>query len=487
MARTRRSLSAWHGGVAEENKMAATLKFLGASGSVTGARFLVQAAGRRILVDCGLCQERELASRNWDPFPVAPDELAAVVLTHGHLDHCGYLPRLVKQGYRGPVWCTSATAEIAAIVMADTARLQEEDAEKKRQRHQREKRVGPYPEIPLYTDADAQQAVLLLQSVPYRTPVSVADGVSILFRDAGHILGSSIVEMSIADGREGIRLAFSGDLGRRNTPILKDPEQAGRSDYVVIESTYGDRAHHTTEDIEERLAAVINRTCPRGGSVIIPSFAVERTQDLLYRMSGLLRAGRIPRVPLFLDSPMAARVTDVFRRHPEMFDVETQERLRRGEHPCDFPGMRVCRTAEESQTACRARGAVVIAGSGMCTGGRIKHHLVSHIGRPESTVLFVGFQAHGTLGRRILDGEREVRILGADYTVRASVERLNGLSGHAGQDELLAWLRGAPSAPRRVFVVHGEPEVSAAFARAVTERLCWPVTVPAYGDEVALE
>ncbi len=467
--------------------MTTSITFLGAAQNVTGARFLVEHGCRRVLVDCGLFQEREFQTRNWNPLPVPIEELDAVVLTHAHVDHCGLLPKLVKDGFSGPVWCTTATADIAQIVLADTGKIQEEDAIRKEKRHKKEGRKAPYPEQALFTAADAEKVTSLFHVTSYGSSVAVAPGIEVKFRDAGHILGSASVEMNLnGDGRSR-RIVFSGDLGRPNAPILCDPEPVGETDYVVIESTYGDRIHRPIESIQDRLTDVVNSTCTKGGCVVVPSFAVERAQELLYRLHQLVSEKRIPRVPVFLDSPMAARVTEVFRRHPELFDDATRAFLVRGEHPCDFPGMRVCRTAQESETASRAKGAIIIAGSGMCTGGRIKHHIANHIGREASTILFVGYQASGTLGRQILEGEREVRIYGEMHTVKARIQKINGFSAHADQSELMGWLKTVKGGLRRVIVTHGEVEAARTFAELVGSRFGWGTAVPAYGERVEIE
>jgi len=468
--------------------MTLRLHFLGAAGNVTGSSYCVELDGKRLLVDCGLYQERKLRKRNWDPFPVPAADIDAVLLTHAHLDHCGLLPKLVKEGYRGPVYATPATADIAAIVLRDSGKIQQEDAEHKRRRHEREGRKGPYPDVPLYTVEDAEAAVRLLQPVPYGEALGPLEGVEATFHDAGHILGSSMVFLRVRRNGEERTLLFSGDLGRCDLPILRDPTTFDSADYVVVESTYGDRLHRPTASIPGSLSKIVNRTHKLGGNVVVPSFAVERTQELLYHLSGLLAEKRIPPLTVFVDSPMAIRVTEVFRRHPELFDEHARALLREGRHPCDFPGLVLCRTVEESKAIKHHEGtAIIIAGSGMCTGGRIKHHLVSNISRPESVVLFVGYQASGTLGRLILEGLETVRIHGEHYPVEASVAKINGFSAHADRRELFRWLSALSRPPRRIFVTHGEPESSDHFATYVRGKTGWETRVPAYGDSVALD
>ena len=468
--------------------MSTALAFHGAAQNVTGSRYLVEANGSRVLVDCGLYQERDLRERNWDPFPVPPESIDAVVLTHAHLDHCGLLPKLVHEGFSGKIHCTSATADIARIVLLDAAHLQEEDAELKKRRHKRDGRTGAHPAAPLYTTDDAQAALPHLTVAPYGKPVPVAPGIEATYHEVGHILGATAVTVQVTEGSASRKVLFSGDVGRWGVPIVRDPAVITEADYVVVESTYGDRLHKPAESIPDNLAEIINSTREAGGNVIIPSFAVERTQELLFHLSELLHEDRIPHLRVFVDSPMAVRVTEVFRRHRELFDEEARRLLEEGRHPCDFPGLTMSRSVHESKSINHIRGtAIIIAGSGMCTGGRIKHHLVQNISRPESTVLFVGYQARGTLGRIVLEGAREVRILGGTHPVRARVSKINGFSAHADRDELLRWLSGIESAPRRVFVTHGEPEAAKSFAALVAERRGWHTSIPSYGDRVVLD
>jgi len=448
----------------------------------------MEANGTRILVDCGLYQERQLRARNWDPFLIPAESIDAVLLTHAHLDHCGFLPKLVREGFKGKIYCTAATAEIAKIILLDSAHLQEEDAEYKRRRHEREGRKGPYPEVPLYTTADAEACFPLFSPVRYREAIQVGEGVEATFYDAGHILGSSIIRAKVRqDGQERIIL-FSGDIGRPDRPIVCDPTVFDKADYVLIESTYGDRVHKDTEDIKKLIGNVINSTKKAGGNIIIPSFALERSQEVLYYINELLLENIIPRLMVFLDSPMAARVTKVFQHHPELFDEEMTEFVKQHESPFNLPGLKVVSSSGESKTINHIKGTViVIAGSGMCTGGRIKHHLVNNITRPESTIMFVGYQAVGTLGRQIVDGARKVRILGQKYKVKAKVVRVHGFSAHADRNELLNWLRELQAAPRGVFVVHGEAESAKAFGNYVRKKTGWEVTVPDYQDEALLD
>ncbi len=468
--------------------MSIILKFLGAAQNVTGSRHLLEANGTKILVDCGLYQERQFLERNWEPFTCPPESLDAVLLTHAHLDHCGLLPKLVKEGFKGGIYCTDATAEIAQIILLDSAHLQEEDAEYKRKRHKREGRESPRPVEPLYTTADAEACFPQFSSVKYKQPIALGSGIEATFCDAGHVLGSSIIKVKVSKDGQDRTVIFSGDIGRPDRPIVHDPSIVEQADYVLVESTYGDRVHEGPEDIKKMIAEVINSTKQADGNIIVPSFALERSQELLYYINELLLEKAIQPLPVFLDSPMASRITKVFQKHRELYDEEMTEFMRRNKSPFEFSGLKMAGTSDESKAINHIRGTImVIAGSGMCTGGRIKHHLVNNITRPENTIMFVGYQAVGTLGRRIVNGEKEVRILGQDYPVIARIARINGFSAHADKEELFEWLSGLKKPPRKLFVVHGEAESANKFGDYIREKTGWEVVVPAYQDEVVLD
>jgi metallo-beta-lactamase family protein len=440
-----------------------------------------------VLVDCGLFQERKYQERNWNPFQVEPASLQAVLLTHAHLDHCGLLPKLVREGFRGRIFCTSATAEIARYVLLDSARLAAEDAAFKRARHEREGREGPHPAVPLYSEEDVARTLPLFAAASYGRPLEVGAGLTAVFREAGHILGSASVRLEY--GRDGTRrsVLFSGDVGRWDRPIIRDPEPLEPSDYVLLESTYGGSLHEDTAGIEQALAEAVVSTRRAGGNLLVPSFALERTQEVLYYLSRLLAADRIPHVLVFVDSPMAVEVTEVFLHHPDLFDEEMRRLMLTGASPFAFPGLTMVRSVAQSKSLNHLRGtAVIIAGSGMCTGGRIKHHLSANLGRRESTVLFVGYQAEGTLGREILSGARQVRILGQTHRVRARVRRISGFSAHADRGELERWLQPQRQPPRRLFLTHGEPAAAEALAASIRSR-GWEVHIPSYGERVELE
>ncbi len=464
------------------------LTFLGAAQNVTGSRYLLEANGQHILIDCGLYQEREFRDRNWDPFYVPPKTLDAVLLTHAHLDHCGMLPKLVKEGFHGNIYCTPATTEIAKIVLLDSANIQEEDAEFKLKRHENEGRTGPHPVMALYTTKDAEATLPYFKSVSYNNPIQIGNGIEARFYEAGHILGSSHIKVKVTQNGEARTLIFSGDIGRWETPILLDPTSFESADYIVMESTYGNRSHGSREHIATELEEIIDSTHKAGGNILIPSFAVERSQEVLYYLNELLLENRIPHLVVFMDSPMAINVTRVFENHPELFDNDMLELLRRNESPFDFKGLKMTRTVDESKAINHIKGtAVIIAGSGMCTAGRIKHHLVKNIKRAESTILFVGYQAAGTLGRTIVDGDDEVRILGEYYRVRARVAQITGFSAHADRDELMKWIAGLQKPPRQLFVTHGEVEAANTFADFVKKQKGWNVSVPKYQDVIVLD
>jgi metallo-beta-lactamase family protein len=464
------------------------LSFLGAVRGVTGSQYLLEANQVKFLVDCGFYQEREFQHRNWEPFQVPPEELDAVLLTHAHLDHCGLLPKLVKEGFKGKIYCTPATADITQIILLDSAKIQEEDAAYKKKRHTREGRKGPYPEIPLYTIEDAEMTLPLFSTVKYTEPVTVGNGIEATFHDAGHVLGSSMIKLVIKQGDEKRSIVFSGDLGRWDRPMLEDPNVFSKTDYVVVESTYGDRDHAEVKEIDNDLEKIINEAYKVGGKIIVPSFALQRAQEILYYLNILLMEDRIPDIKVYLDSPMAIRVTEVFKRYSELYDTEMKQLLRQHKSPFDFPGLTMVETAEESKALNTEKGtSMIIAGSGMCTGGRIKHHLANHISQPENTILFVGYQAVGTLGRHILGGAKAVRIHGKQHTIRAKIEQIQGFSAHADRNEIIKWLSKLTVHPRLVFITHGEKEAAEAFQKFLKEKTGFASNVPTYREKVNLE
>ena len=463
------------------------LQFLGANRQVTGSRSLLEAGGLRILIDCGMFQERAFQARNWETSPIAPGSIDFLLLTHAHLDHCGLVPRLVEAGFKGPIITVEPTVDLAQIILLDAARIQEEDAAYKKRRHKKEGRRARHPEVPLYTVHDAQQVLPLFRGVPYGEAVKLNEKVSVRFHDAGHILGSAILQVQVQENGISRRVLFSGDLGQWDKPLIGDPTLVEGGDFVVLESTYGDRNHPQTKDILTQLSDLVNDTARRGGNVVIPTFAVERAQELMYHFSELVHAGRIPDLPIFLDSPMAVDVTEVFRGYRRYMDAPTQRLFTEGRPPLRFPGLHLSRTADQSKAINAAPGTnIIMSASGMCTGGRIKHHLRRNISRPESTIVFVGYQAVGTLGREILEGNPAVRIHGRNYDVRAKTARIYGLSAHGDRDDLLRWLGHFSHIPKHVFLNHGEQHVAMALRGSIKDKLGWPVSVPDYQQEVEL-
>lgn len=450
-----------------------SLSFLGATGTVTGSRYLLEAAGKKILVDCGLFQGlKELRQRNWEPFPIDPRELDAIILTHAHLDHSGYLPVLVRQGFRGPVYATPATRDLAAILLPDSGKLQEEDAEYANRRgfsrHS--------PALPLYTLVEAQESLQYFEEVRFGVETSLGDGISFTFHRAGHILGAAMVSIR-AEGRT---ILFSGDLGRLRDPILPPPDPIAEADYLLVESTYGDRLHEE-DDPADALGEVVRRTAKRGGAVIIPAFAVGRTQSVLYHINVLRGRGEIPDIPIFLDSPMAINATALMHKHPDSHLLTPAQCVA----VCSTA--QIANTVEESKAIDRRVGPmIVISASGMATGGRVLHHLKAFAPDHRNTILFAGHQAAGTRGEAMVAGAESIKIHGELIPVRAEVQKLDGLSAHADYNEILTWLGGFRRAPLRTFMVHGEPAPAAALAEKIEERYGWRCHLPEYRERFAL-
>jgi metallo-beta-lactamase family protein len=463
------------------------IKFLGATHQVTGSSYFLDIGGLKILVDCGLFQERDYSNRNWKEFPVPPNQIQYLLLTHVHIDHSGLVPKLVKEGFTGDILLTPASKELFPIVILDSAKMQEEDAAFKKKRHDKEGRKGPFPEIPLYTVQDAKNCIPLLKDIPYEHYLQLNDHVKVCFHDAGHILGSAMIEVVVQDENGSRNIIFSGDIGQWDKPLLGNPSVFDRADYVVMESTYGDSDHGKSRDIEEQLCTIINSTVRAGGNLLIPTFAIERAQELLYHLDRLAREKRIPYIMTFLDSPMAVEVTKVFERCKKYLNKETLELFKNGQSPFDFPGLKLVESVEASKAINLIKGSTIImAGSGMITGGRIKHHLTMNITRPESTLLFVGYQAVGTLGRQILNGVSPVRILGQSYPVRMKIEKIDAFSAHAGMSDLHRWLNNFKSPPKHVFLTHGEEEPILALESYLQSKGGWEVSAPKYMEEYNL-
>ena len=452
--------------------MGQSITFLGAAETVTGSRHLLTLNDKKILVDCGLFQGGEdLRQRNWQQFPIDPAEIDAIVVTHAHLDHIGYLPKIVKLGYRGPIYATSATIQLARISLPDSGRIQEEDA-----RFANKHRFTKHdPALPIYTEQDAYEALKHMRPVHYFEFTSLPGGAQFQFLPAGHILGSAYAEIYFENGE---RILMSGDLGRYNTPIIKDPTEVSFSEYLVLESTYGDRLH-VTEDPEAKLEAIIKDAIQNGSVVLIPSFAIGRTQELLYHIHALQDRKAIPRIPIFVDSPMANSSTLVYGGAVDEFDKEMKIELSEGHTPLKPDYVEFIRDSNQSKALnSRSGPMMIIAGSGMCTGGRIVHHLRHRLDDPSTVVLFAGYQAEGTLGRKLIDREPEVRIHGVEVPVRARIEALGSLSAHADYSEILKWLEGFKTPPKVTFIVHGEPPAQASLKEKIEAKFGWNVVIP---------
>lgn len=463
------------------------LHFFGANRQVTGSCYCLEAGGLRIGIDCGMFQERKFQKRNWNPLPLNAASLDVLLLTHAHLDHCGLLPKLVHEGFSGRILTTSPSIELAEVVMQDSARIQKEDVAYKQRRHAKARKKSRHKYEPLYRMADVEQAVSQMQRVNYDETIELGGGVRVRFREAGHILGSAMLDMIVEERGQSRRIVFSGDIGQWDVPIVGDPTDIQRADYLILESTYGDEDHERTEGIEEQLADVVNRTIRRGGHIVIPTFAIERAQELLLRLAENIHSGRMQGVKIFLDSPMAINVTEIFLRYPDYMDEHARETLESRRLADAWNWVQMTRSSNDSRQINSVREpSIILAGSGMCTGGRIKHHLSLNLGRPESTILFVGYQAEETLGRRILDGDPEVRIFGRTLPVKAEVRQIQGLSAHAGRSDLLGWVDRFEEKPRRIMLTHGEEQAALSLAEALGER-GHEVVVPEYLEQVDLD
>jgi len=461
--------------------MTPRITFLGAAQTVTGSRHLLEVEGKRILVDAGLFQgPRSLREKNWQPFPIDPAEIDAIVITHAHTDHIGYLPRLVRLGYRGPIYATPGTIGISRISLPDGGRIQEEDA-----RYANKHRTSRHlPAEPLYTEGDAYACLKQFVPVRYGAMHPLPGGARFQYLPAGHILGSAFAEIYFPNGE---RILMSGDLGRYNTPIITDPTPVDHAEYLVLESTYGDRLHGD-EVAADRLAEILTEAYHNSRVVIVPSFAIGRTQELLYIISGLQRDNRIPRIPIFVDSPMATTATQLYDRTVEDHDVDMRHlESVNGKSPLQPEHLEFVRDANASKALNRRPGPmVIISGSGMITGGRVVHHLKQRLGDPKTLLLFTGYQGQGTMGRDLLEGATEVTIHGQPIEVRAQIERLTSLSAHADYGEILRWLGNFKTPPRRTFLVHGEPDAQESLRSKIVAEFGWEVIIPHEGDTAEL-
>ena len=464
------------------NSVAASLQFLGAAGGVTGSKYLFSYGDEQLLIDCGLFQGlKELRQRNWAPVPIDPTRLNAVILTHAHIDHSGYLPRIVSKGFNGPVYATPATCDLLRVMLPDAAHLQEEEA-----RYANQKGYSKHsPALALYTVEDAARSLQLLRPIRVRESIEVIKGVFLDFGRVGHILGAGSARLSFQVNGQKRTLLDSGDLGRYDRPILKDPEPAGSADWLLIESTYGNRLH--AKDSELELRNLIKETSEQRGCLVIPAFAIGRTQDLLYTIRKMEDDGEIPAIPVHVDSPMGLEATEIYGRHTEEHNFEMAKLRDQERCPISSRHMVIDKTPEQSKSINSLRGPlIIISASGMATGGRVLHHLKHRLPNSDTTVLLAGYQAEGTRGRLLQDGAKEVKLLGEVVPVRAKIKVLDGFSAHADQGEILRWLGTFKKAPRTTYIVHGEPLAASALANVIRERLKWKVEIAKYQQRVTL-
>jgi metallo-beta-lactamase family protein len=462
----------------------AKLTFLGAAGTVTGSRFLLKTQGKQLLIDCGLFQGlKQHRLKNWEPFPIPPGEIDEVLLTHAHIDHSGYLPRLCSQGFAGRIHCTHTTRDLCNIMLRDSAHLQEEDA------HWANKKgfSKHTPALPLYNVADAEKALEHFVPHYYGEDIFLEDTLRIKFKDAGHILGSSFIDVKVRWGNQTRRIVFSGDLGRPSQPILNDPAQVYEVDYLVLESTYGNRLHDHTSS-ENELARVITESAARGGVLVIPSFAVGRTQELLFFIRELEEQGRIPVLPVYVDSPMAIDATTIFENRKTDFDIDARMLELQGKQIFRTRKIQFLRDAKKSKALHAIQSqAIIISASGMVEGGRILHHLEHRLPDQNNTILFIGYQAEGTRGRSILEGKPCIKIHCLEIPVQAHIESISGFSAHADYNETLAWLMGFNRPPLKTFIVHGEPDASVSLAEKIKNNFRWNVVIPKFNESFELD
>lgn len=462
------------------------ITFLGAAKTVTGSCYLVETQSTKFLVDCGLFQGHvKEDALNAEDFPINPSELDYIFLTHAHIDHSGRIPKIYIEGFKGEIYATKATAELCAIMLPDCGHIQEFENE---WQNKKRLRAGKPPVEPIYTYQDALDCISLFKKVNYGEAIKINDEIKVKFNDAGHILGSAIIEFWIQEKGKETKVVFSGDLGNKGMPILKDPSIIEGADYLVIESTYGNRLHKDNGNRFEDFVDIINETINNGGNVVIPSFSVGRTQEVIYELNKEKekydeKLKKLFSTPVFVDSPLAISATEVFRNNLDCYDEEAREYIDNGDNPLDFPGLQFTRSAEESRALNeRTDSAIIISASGMCEAGRIKHHLKHNLWRKESTILFVGYQAQGTLGRKLVDGAKRVKIFGEDISVNARIEMLEGFSGHADKNGLLEWLGGFNKKPSKVFIVHGEEESMIEFSSEIKNKFNIETIIPEKGE-----
>ena len=469
--------------------------FLGATKTVTGSNFLVEGAGKKFLVDCGMYQGSAADEyENEAPFLFNVDEIDFMLLTHAHIDHSGRIPKLYNEGYRKDVIATKATCDLCSIMLPDSGHIQEMEAEWKNRKRERK---GEDPVPPIYTAEDAAKSLEIFKPVQYNEIVDIDENIKARFNDAGHMLGSSIIEVWITENGETKKIVFTGDLGNNDIPLLSPPTMISDADYLVMESTYGNRLHMRNDDKAEIFLNVVYETLEKGGTVVIPSFAVGRTQEILFELNKIKekkhdeefykKYKKLMSIPVYVDSPLAISATEVFKENMNLFNEETQAIINEGDNPLDFPGLKFTRTAEESKALnASEESSIIISASGMCEVGRIKHHLKHHLWEPNSTILFVGYQAPGTLGRKLVDGEKKVKIFGEEIAVNARIEYIEGYSGHADQEWLMNFVYSFTTPPKHIFLVHGEPEGQVVLKQKLEENTNIPITIPDYGETYQL-
>ncbi len=463
------------------------ITFMGAARTVSGSCYIVECAGKRFALDCGLHQgNKEIEKRNWNLDDYDAKQLDFILITHAHIDHSGLLPALVSKGYKNPIYCTAPTKDLMEIMLLDSAHIQEMEAEWSNRKRMR---TGIQPVRALYSITDAENTAPLLATVEYESSFEPAPNIKITYKNAGHILGSAFIEIEYTHEGKRTKAVFSGDLGRPEQLIVEDPSEADCADYVFLESTYGNRNHADEEDNLDKLAAAIKYSYGKREKVVIPAFAVERSQQIIYSLFLLKKQGRLPDdMPVYLDSPLAIRATEIFRKHPEFYDEQMQEFIRNGEHPLDLPNLHFTESRDQSQAINETDGpAVVISASGMANAGRIKHHLRHNLWKEGASVIFVGWQGVGTPGRKILNGAKKIRLFGEEVAIAAKVFTINGFSGHAGQDDLMSWLGSMQGKAVKVILVHGEAEVQKEFGALITEKFGFEVHIPEYMEELELE
>ncbi len=468
------------------------ISFLGAAKIVTGANFLVETKNTKFLIDCGMFQGSKAINRmNYEPFSFNPEEIDFMVLSHAHIDHSGRIPKLTKKGFKGKIYTTKATADLCSVMLPDSGYIQEME---NKWDNRKRKRSGGKLREPLYTAKEAEESLKYFTPALYDQKIKLNEEVTCRFRDAGHILGSSIIELWVKEDSKNTKLVFSGDLGRRDRPILRDPSLIDEADYLIVESTYGNKLHHPSGDDAKELISIINTTVKRGGNIVIPSFAVERAQDIIYELNKYYTEYTktedqdFLNVPVYVDSPLTVSATDIFLRNPDCFDEDTLNLINIGNNPLDFNNLKFTRTVEESiQLNITKESKVIISASGMCTAGRIKHHLKHNLWRKESSIVFVGYQANGTLGRRIKEGESVVKIFGEDIQINAEIHSLEGFSGHADKEGIIRWIKSFRNKPKKIFVIHGEEEATEEISRKIGEELKIKTHIPELGETLSIE